>query len=130
MRIHPAEDVSERPTIDPAKPRVAIVGAGPAGLAAARGLALLGYPVTIFEALPGAGGMLLAGVPPYRMPKDILGHDIEKILKLGIELRTNVRIGKDLSLEDLRRDGYRAIFLGGGLQRSMNLPIEGMDFEG
>jgi len=130
MRVHPSEEEEEKPVIDPAKPRVAIVGAGPAGLTAARGLALLGYPVTIFEALPVAGGMLLAGVPQYRMPKDILGHDIEKILKLGIELRTNVRIGKDLSLEDLRRDGYQAIFLGVGLQRSMNLPIEGMDFEG
>src|SRR4030042_1255440 len=111
MRMHPSEDVSERPTIDPAKPRVAIVGAGPAGLAAARGLALLGYPVTIFEALPVAGGMLLAGVPRYRLPKDILQHDIDEILKLGITLKTNTSIGKDVSLDDLPRTGYQAIFL-------------------
>jgi heterodisulfide reductase subunit A-like polyferredoxin len=133
VRIHPPEEdgeESKQPVIDTEKPKVAIVGSGPAGLTAARDLALLGYSVTIFEALPVAGGMLYTGVPGYRLPKNILEHDIEEILKLGIELRTNVRIGKDLSLEDLRRDGYQAIFLGVGLQKSLSIPTEGIDLEG
>jgi heterodisulfide reductase subunit A-like polyferredoxin len=136
VRTHPAEggeegaDASASLPIDPNKPRIAIVGAGPAGLAAARDLALLGYPVTIFEALSAAGGMLLAGVPRYRLPKDILQHDIDEILKLGIELKTNTSIGKDLSLDDLRRDGYKAIFLAIGLWKGRDLSIEGMDLKG
>jgi heterodisulfide reductase subunit A-like polyferredoxin len=133
-RQHPAEGEEEEadapPPIDPNKPRIAVVGSGPAGLAAARDLALLGYPVTIFEALSAPGGMLLAGVPRYRLPKDILQHDIDEILKLGIELKTNTSIGKDLSLADLRRAGYKAIFLAIGLWKGRDLSIEGIDLEG
>jgi heterodisulfide reductase subunit A-like polyferredoxin len=130
MRMHPSEDGSERPVFDPHKPKVAIVGAGPAGLTAARDLALLGYPVTIFEALPVAGGMLYTGVPRYRLPKDILEHDIKEILRLGIELRTNCRIGKDLTVDDLRRAGYHAIFLAVGLQKGRSIGMEGIELDG
>ena len=130
VRTHPSEDQSEKPVIDPNKPKVAIVGAGPAGLTAARDLALLGYPVTIFEALPVAGGMLYAGVPAYRLPKDILDYDVQEILKLGIELKTNCRIGKDLTIDDLRKDGYKAIFVAVGLHKSRGLDIEGKELEG
>ena len=130
VRTHPSEDEPERPVIDPAKPKVAIVGAGPAGLTAARDLALLGYPVTIFEALPVAGGMLYAGVPAYRLPKDILEYDVKEILKLGVELKTNCRIGKDLTIDDLHKDGYKAIFMAVGLHKSRALTIEGIDLEG
>jgi len=130
MRVHPAEEEEEKPVIDPAKPKVAIVGAGPAGLTAARDLALLGYPVTIFEALSLPGGMLLAGVPRYRLPQDILQHDIDEILRLGIELKTNTSIGKELTLDDLKRNGYQAIFLAIGLWKGRDLSIEGIDLEG
>jgi heterodisulfide reductase subunit A-like polyferredoxin len=130
VRTHPSDDQSEKPVIDPNKPKVAIVGAGPAGLTAARDLALLGYPVTIFEALPVAGGMLYAGVPAYRLPKDVLDYDVQEILKLGIELKTNVRIGKDLTIDDLRKDGYKAIFVAVGLHKSKGYDIEGKELEG
>jgi heterodisulfide reductase subunit A-like polyferredoxin len=130
MRVHPSEEEGEKPVIDPAKPKVAIVGAGPAGLTAARDLAQLGYPVTIFEALSLPGGMLLAGVPRYRLPQDILQHDIDEILRLGIELKTNTSIGKELSLDDLERNGYQAIFLAIGLWKGRDLSIEGIDLEG
>jgi len=129
-RTHPSEDKAEKPAIDPEKPKVAIVGAGPAGLTAARDLALMGYPVTIFEALPVAGGMLYAGVPAYRLPKDVLDYDVQEILKLGVELKTNVRIGTDLTIDDLRKDGYKAIFVAVGLHKSRGLDIEGKDLEG
>ncbi|MCJ7545493.1 MAG: FAD-dependent oxidoreductase [Deltaproteobacteria bacterium] len=130
VRTHPSEDKAEKPVIDPSKPKVAIVGAGPAGLTAARDLALLGYPVTIFEALPVAGGMLYVGVPPYRLPKDVLDYDVQEILKLGIELKTNCRIGKDLTIDDLRKDGYKAIFVAVGLHKSKGYDIEGKELEG
>jgi heterodisulfide reductase subunit A-like polyferredoxin len=130
VRTHPPEDKGEKPVIDPNKPKVAIVGAGPAGLTAARDLAQLGYPVTIFEALPVAGGMLYVGVPPYRLPKDVLDYDVQEILKLGIELKTKVRIGKDLTIDDLRKDGYKAIFVAVGLHKSKAYDIEGKELEG
>ena len=130
VRLNPSELNVEHALPDPAKPKVAIVGAGPAGLTAARNLALSGYPITIFEALSVAGGMLYTGVPNYRLPKDILEYDIKEILKLGIELKTNVRIGKDLTVDDLRRDGYKAIFMAVGLQKSRSLTIEGINLEG
>ncbi len=130
VRTHPADDKTEKPVIDPNKPKVAIIGAGPAGLTAARDLALLGYPVTIFEALPVAGGMLYAGVPAYRLPKDILDYDVQEILKLGVELKTNCRIGKDLSIDDLRKDGYKAFFVAVGLHKSKGYDIEGQELEG
>jgi heterodisulfide reductase subunit A-like polyferredoxin len=130
VRQHPADDKTEKPVIDPNKPKVAVIGAGPAGLTAARDLVLLGYPVTIFEALPVAGGMLYAGVPAYRLPKDILDYDVQEILKLGVELKTNCRIGKDLSIDDLRKDGYKAFFVAVGLHKSKGYDIEGKELEG
>ncbi|MFY9821841.1 MAG: FAD-dependent oxidoreductase [Thermoanaerobaculia bacterium] len=109
--------------------KVAVVGSGPAGLACAHDLALLGYPVTIFEAAPVAGGMLRLGVPEYRLPRALIQLEVNAILSLGVTLRTNVRLGKDLSLADLRRD-FQAVFLGVGAMRSRDLAVPGVELDG
>ena len=85
--------------------KVAVIGSGPAGLACAHDLALLGYPVTIFEAAPVAGGMLRLGVPEYRLPRALIQLEINAILSLGVELTTGVRLGHDFTLADLRDAG-------------------------
>ncbi len=120
----------EKPIIDHQKSKVAIVGSGPSGLTAAQDLVLLGYPVTIFESLPSPGGMMLTGIPSYRLPKEILKEEIQEITDLGIELKTNTSIGKDLSLDDLKSQGYKALYLALGAQTSRRLPIKGDDLEG
>lgn len=109
------------------KDKVAVVGAGPAGLTCAYYLAKKGYPVTIFEKLPVAGGFLAVGIPDYRLPKDILQAEIDQILALGVELKLNTEV-KDL--KSLFKQGYKAIFLGIGAHKPMRLEIEGEDLEG
>ncbi|MBI3450100.1 MAG: FAD-dependent oxidoreductase [Acidobacteria bacterium] len=110
--------------------RVAVIGAGPAGLAAAHDLALRGYPVTIFEAQPVAGGMLRLGIPEYRLPRELVKLEINAILSLGVELKVGRRLGADFTLADLKRDGYRAIFLAIGAHKGRELQIEGGDLDG
>lgn len=114
------------PAIAPRRPeRVAVVGAGPAGLTAARELALRGYPVTILEAQREPGGMLRYGVPEYRLPKEIVAREIrEAVLDLGVELRTGVRLGKDFTLDDLRRD-HQAVVLAIGAWAGAQLEAPG-----
>ncbi|HVO41755.1 MAG TPA: FAD-dependent oxidoreductase [Aggregatilineales bacterium] len=104
--------------------RVAIVGAGPAGLSCAHDLALLGHDVTIFEAASVAGGMLRLGVPEYRLPRDLIDLEIQSILALGPTLKLNQALGRDFTLADLRRD-FDAVFIGIGTYRSRSLNIEG-----
>lgn len=110
--------------------RVAIVGSGPTGLSAAHDLALLGYAVTIFEAAPHAGGQLRSGIPAFRLPKDVLQKEIDAILELGVELRLNTTVGGDLTLSQLREQGYQAVFLTIGLQDPMRIEIEGTGLRG
>jgi len=110
--------------------RVAVIGSGPAGLSAAYFLTLDGHAVTIYEAAEHPGGMLASGVPGYRLPPDILKREIDGILGLGVELRTGVRLGRDMSLSDLRDDGYRAIFLAPGMPVGRRLGIEGEELDG
>lgn len=95
---------------------IGIVGAGPAGLTCAYHLAHLGYQVTVYDANPGPGGVLAYGIPPYRLPRDILNQSAENIEQLGVQFRFNTRIGEDLPFEELRRR-HSAIFLGVGLTR-------------
>ena len=109
--------------------RVAIVGSGPAGLTAAHDLALMGYSVTIFEALPEPGGMLLVGIPEYRLPKAILEDEIGYIERLGVEIITNTRIGEVITLDDLRR-GCEAVFIATGAHGSRKLGVPGEDADG
>ena len=109
--------------------RVAVIGSGPAGLAAAHDLALLGYPVTIFEAAPALGGMLRLGIPEYRLPRDIIQAQVREILDLGPELRLNARLG-DFTLQDLKREGYKAVLLAIGLHRSRDLALPGRELDG
>ncbi|MFQ5702109.1 MAG: FAD-dependent oxidoreductase, partial [Acidobacteriota bacterium] len=110
--------------------RIGIIGAGPAGLAAAHDLALRGYPVTIFEAQPVAGGMLRLGIPEYRLPRELIKLEINAILNLGVQLRVGERLGRDVTLAGLREDGFRAIFLGIGAHKGRELRIPGADLDG
>jgi len=106
--------------------QVAIVGSGPAGLTCAHYLALEGYPVTIFESLPVAGGMLAVCIPDYRLPKDVLNWEIENVKKLGVEIKTNTAVGKDVQLSDLSSQ-YKAIFIATGAHKGLKMNIRGED---
>ncbi|CDX03551.1 glutamate synthase (NADPH/NADH) small chain [Desulfitobacterium sp. LBE] len=105
---------------------IAVIGSGPAGLAAAVQLAQLGYAVTIFEGESEPGGVLLHGIPEYRLPKDVVRRDIKKIENLGVEFRLNTLVGVDLFLDDLLTQGYQAVFIGtgAGLPKTLELPGE------
>ena len=103
---------------------VAVVGAGPAGLSCAYHLVRLGYQVTLFDELPAAGGTLRTALPSYRLPRDILDAEVERILGIGIEFKAHHRLGREMSLEELESQ-YRAVFLGPGTQRAREWSIDG-----
>ena len=107
--------------------KVAIIGAGVSGMTAAHDLARTGYKVTVFEAYTEAGGMLTAGVPVFRLPRDLVKKEIEAILSLGVEIRYNMKLGRDMTIASLRQDGFKAIFLGIGLPKGRKLPLPGAD---
>jgi NADH-quinone oxidoreductase subunit F len=111
-------------------PEVAVVGAGPAGLTAAHYLSLQGYKVTVFEEAAQPGGMLLLGIPGYRMPRDILQREIDSLLDENITLKCNTAIGKDFTLDSLFENGYKAVFLAIGAHKSRLLNIAGEDVKG
>lgn len=111
------------------KYKVAIIGSGPSGLSCASTLAKLGYDVTIFEALHIAGGVLVYGIPEFRLPKSIVKQEIEQIKKMGVKIETNVVIGKTISIAELKQEyGFSAIFIGSGagLPKFMNIPGENL----
>ena len=110
--------------------KVAVVGAGPAGLSAAYELAKLGYPVTVFERMPETGGMMRYGIPDYRLQKYVVANEIAYIQDLGVEIKTGIEFGKDIQLDTLRNEGYKAIFIANGAQLSTKLGILGEDLEG
>jgi len=107
--------------------KVAIIGSGPAGLTAAYHLIIKGYGVTVFEALPVLGGMLTIGIPPYRLPRNVLRYEIDRIKALGVEMKTGVTVGKDVTFEELFSQGYGAVFLAVGAYKSMKLGVPGED---
>jgi NADH-quinone oxidoreductase subunit F len=107
-----------------AKRKVAIVGAGPAGLSCAYFLARLGYTPTVFEAASEPGGMLIQAIPAYRLPRDVLRREIGMIEKLGVEIKTKKKLGKDFTLKTLREKGYEAVFLAVGAPKGVSLGLE------
>lgn len=109
--------------------RVAVIGAGPAGLAAAHDLALLGHGVTVFEAAPEAGGMALLGVPRFRLAAAAISQDVAAVRALGVEVRTGVRVGADIAFSDLQRD-FAAVFIAAGATRLTGIDIEGVGLQG
>jgi NADH-quinone oxidoreductase subunit F len=107
--------------------RVAIVGSGPAGLTAAYFLAKDGLAPTIFEAMDEPGGMLVAGIPEFRLPREVIHHEIELIKSLGVEIRTGTRVGEEITLDQLKEEGFRAVYLAVGAYREMKLGLAGED---
>jgi putative selenate reductase YgfK subunit len=105
--------------------KVAIIGSGPAGLTAAYFLAWEGYPVTIFEAMSEPGGLMMAGICEFRLPRDVVRGEIQAIKDMGVEIVVNTPIGDNVSLDDLRNQGYKAFFLGVGAWEGLKLGIEG-----
>jgi len=105
--------------------KVAIVGAGPAGMTVAFVLAHQGYKCTIFEALPVFGGMLAVGIPPYRLPRDIIGAELASLKSCGVEIKLGVTIGRDKTIEELKEEGYASVFVGVGAHESRKLGIDG-----
>jgi len=115
--------------VDPSKDNIAVIGAGPAGLTAADNLARKGYPVTVYEALPVAGGMLAVGIPEYRLPQAVLNEEINAIKELGVRIKLNTRIGKDIQFDELLQQ-YKAVLIAVGAHVGRKLEIPGEDLEG
>ncbi len=109
--------------------RVAVIGAGPSGLSCAGSLAARGYDVTIFEALHVAGGVLSYGIPEFRLPGEVVKHEIDELRALGVEIKTNMIIGKTMLIDELFEEGYEAVFIGSGagLPKFMNIPGENLN---
>ena len=105
--------------------KVAVIGAGPAGLTCAGDLAKLGYEVTIFEAFHKAGGVLVYGIPEFRLPKDIVQKEVDNLTKLGVKVETNMVIGRVLSVDEIMEMGFRAVFIGSGAGLPSFMGIEG-----
>ncbi|MFZ4694186.1 MAG: NADPH-dependent glutamate synthase [Verrucomicrobiia bacterium] len=127
-RAHPSAPAAPLPVTK--TERVAIVGSGPAGLAAAGELLRRGYGVTIFEALHEPGGVLMYGIPQFRLPKEIVRHEVEQLRAMGAEIRTSVLIGRTITVEELLEEGFRAAFLGTGAGLPILLGVPGEHLNG
>ncbi len=118
------------PEITPREEKIAIIGSGPAGLSCAYYLALQGYKVTIFEAAPVLGGWMRVGIPAYRLPREILEKEIQHILNLGVEAKTNTVFGKDITFQDLKSQGFKATYMAVGCQKGAKMAVSGEDTDG
>ena len=122
---HNANDNGEVAKIESNGVKVAVVGSGPSGLTAAGDLAKLGYEVTVFEALHTAGGVLVYGIPEFRLPKSIVAKEVDGLKKLGVKVETIVVVGKTLTIEELFEEGFKAVFIGSGAGLPKFMNIEG-----
>src|SRR6266536_3491160 len=114
----------------PAGRKVAVIGAGPSGLAAAHDLALLGYSVTVFEAAGEPGGMMRFGIPEYRLPRTLIRSEIDKILALGVTLRLSTPLSPSFGLAELKGQGFEAVFLSVGVSKGRDLDVPGVELDG
>ena len=110
--------------------KIAVIGAGPAGMSCAYYLAQKGYPVTVFDRNPVPGGMLTLGIPSFRLEKDVLNAEIDILKEMGVEFRCGVEVGKDVNIQQLRGEGYKGFYLAIGAQKSAKLRIPGEELEG
>lgn len=108
--------------------KVAVVGSGPSGITCAGELIKKGYDVTVFEALHKAGGVLSYGIPEFRLPKALVAREIKSVEDLGVDIETNVIVGRSVTIDELMEDGYEAVFVGSGagLPRFLNIPGENL----
>ena len=128
LPIHPLTFHSSAPRAS--KRKVAVVGAGPSGLAAAHDLALLGYAVTVFDAGEEPGGMMRFGIPEYRLPRTLIKAEIDKILALGVELQPRTPLSETFGLAELKARGFEAVFLAVGVSRGRDLQLPGVELDG
>ncbi len=114
----------------PFKEKIAVIGAGPAGMSCAYYLANRGYPVTVFDRNPVPGGMLTLGIPNFRLEKDVLNAEIDILREMGVEFKCGVEVGRDVSIQQLRDEGYKGFYLAIGAQKSAALHVQGEELEG
>lgn len=110
--------------------KVAVIGAGPAGIAAAHDLALMGYHVTVFEASNQAGGMMYHGIPEFRLARSIIEKEIQKVTQLGVEIKLNTPLNEKFGLKELKAEGFESVFLSVGVQKGRDMNIEGSNLDG
>lgn len=113
-----------------ARKKIAMIGAGPASLSAAATLAMKGYPVTIFEEKEKEGGVLSYGIVPARLPQYVVDEEVEYVTKLGVEIKLNTKVLKDITLDEIRNQGYKAIMIGAGMAISRTIDVEGLELDG
>ncbi len=110
--------------------KVAVIGAGPAGIAAAHDLALMGYRVTVFEATNQAGGMMYHGIPEFRLARSVIEKEIQKVVQLGVEIMLNAPLNEKFGIKELKAEGFEAVFLSVGVQKGRDMNIEGSNLDG
>jgi len=130
LPVHPLSRTAAGLVAPAVKRRVAVIGAGPAGLSAAHDLALLGYAVTVFEASEEPGGMMRFGIPEYRLPRTLIRAEIDKILALGVTLKLRTPLSESFGLGELRREGFESVFLSVGVSRGRDLQVPGVEKDG
>ncbi len=122
--------ISKRSENEPYKEKIAVIGAGPAGMSCAYYLANMSYPVTVFDKNPVPGGMLTLGIPSFRLEKDVVNAEIEVLKEMGVEFKCGVEVGKDVTIDELRQQGYKGFYLAIGAQKSAPIGVPGEELQG